>query len=99
MILPQKFAEVNAFSFFCSVDFYNMVDFATTNDLCVHAANKNAYRSDLFSANPHRYSVSSPKFSVNSHKSSVIITARSSDSNGRRLLLSISSNDTFISLQ
>lgn len=99
MILPQKFAEVNAFSFFCSVDFYNMVDFATTNDLCVHAANKNTYRSDLFSANPLRYSASSPKFSVNSHKSSVIITARSSDSNGRRLLLSISSNDTFISLQ
>lgn len=99
MILPQKFAEVNAFSFFCSVDFYNMVDFVTTNDLCVHAANKNAYRSDPFSANPHRYSASSPKFSVNSHKSSVIITARSSDSNGRRLLLSISSSDTFISLQ
>lgn len=99
MILPQKFAEVNAFSFFCSVDFYNMVDFATGNDLCVHAANKNTYRSNVFSANPLRYSVSSPKFSVNSHKSSVIITARSSDSNGRRLLLSISSNDTFISLQ
>lgn len=99
MILPQKFAEVNAFSFFCSADFYNMVDFATTNDLCVHAANKNTYRSNVFSANPHYYSVSSPKFSVNSHKSSVIITARSSDSNGRRLLLSISSNDTFISLQ
>lgn len=87
------------FRFFAVLIFTIWVDFATTNDLCVHAANKNAYRSDLFSVNPHRYSASSPKFSVNSHKSSVIITARSSDSNGRRLLLSISSNDTFMSLQ